>query len=772
MTICRLNLAFTHANNSAAFLSAKNETISITTNASLAASPDAIFTVVRRQLAATVAETTRPAYDACLQLARHIYGYGLAHRSIIPQLALQVDTLMQLVLLKAQTATNPEDLTCETANLYYNQLINQLSGLSQLYGPDSFMPKRPFDALREQVFTFLRGRMGETSDRLFHLEVMIFGATVCAWEAKARTRITTYDENSQHAIHLLNDKIEHPAEIDFETLTYPRTVLFIEKMIYHRLLLLVTIEHKLNEHIAKYYQKKVRISYEKVQPNKQAIIFEPQDADIVELGLFLQTKKACCSLVKHGIGSGTETLLKKLLAYKAQPDYKPDFYNLCIDMLIVNEIVFHKSELHAEWQEKSTFTRSQVIPVDKSKRHFSAASYLPRKRLKYLYNLGDRLHAALQTKPEEQTPESIHANFVFHNTIAIQNLQLLRYTFPKFIPVANSSLYARLACKISEFRNLQSAKTKGIKNFVKYEQFPFYSPFANKVFTFDIPTAKGYVDIVEEIKTLVTGRMQDKIGDLLKELDKKEPKKSFIEDLPTYTRRSIKPRKPNSTASRSPSPNTVTPPAAAVEVVTESLANVTLATAPPVKPLSFAVILPCARRVNDWFFPIGHKRDPFVHDPKYRDKVCSDNKKMWIRIKHSFARAVDNYLQEAVPTDDPEVLKMYNTTERKQLVGEIIVDTPTGQQKKQGIFTYTGKQIFHRFFTQKNSREIVSPDLHKGWDVLKKNKISPVIFEDEEAQDPASDDSYVESETPNLVVIVDPKNNARIRLVRLMQQLN
>lgn len=758
------------------------------------ASCNEVFARVATLLADSLNSPSNHSLDACFRLREQLRQYEHTNPLIEPSITKQVHALFAVVILKAATEDKTASLTplLTRANSQFPEmsaeeftycLMGALKGLADHYQTPSernkLLPKRPFGALREKALVYLSGRMGDKSSKLFDLDTTIFSVTLAWWEAKAKQQAKTPDANSLYAESLLCRKVDKPTNKDFETLTFPRDILYTEKMTLYHVMSLCTTDLILVRRVCALLKMGLEVSYEKATPTRQAIVFHIEQTGILEIGLLLQTKKAALRIVKHGIDLSTEALIRKLLAYKEEKTSNLSFFDLCIEMLTINELLYKKANLHDEWP-RFHCAGTVLTYKDPSERFFNTKSYLPRKRLKFLYTTGNYLHKCFHNSSTPLELEPLQER----ETISILYTKIFRDTTPSFLNADDTLLYEKLAGKIVECRNNSRQKTN---IFCNYEQIAFENETLGHEYVWNLTDIGSYKTILDAIARVHKG-ITVKVPFLLKKIPSsgQDSGKSFLEDLqqPAAPTKATTKRKKPPSSSRSPSPPTTGD-------LTSAFANMALSDSPkPPKVLPEAALPPekppvvikkpakqpktladllYAPRVTDWFCPPGSKRDPFVKDPKYSAVTYSAVEKYWIRTRHSFAHAVDKYLAVGIETTDQATLKLYKAKRRIQLVGDITVTSNLITQTKTGIFTYSiGKtgRIFHRWFTPKNSKEIVSPEAKKGWDVL--SEVQPEDATAEKDEMIAEDKSYVESETENLAVIVDPKNNARIRIVRLI----
>lgn len=769
--------------------------LTVKRDATLKASCDEVFRRVVTLLADSLKSSRNESLNTCFDLREQLRQYECAHSQIDSSIAKQVHALFALVLLKAATEDKTTRLTplltrasSEFIEMNPEQFthctMGALESLAHSYQTPSdrhkLLPKRPFGALRQKALIYLSGRMGDKSSKLFDLDTTIFSVTLAWWEAKAKQRANTPDANSLYAEDLLSKQADKPSNKALETLAFARDILFVEKMTLYHVISLCTADLILTRRVCTLLKMGLQVSYETVTAKRQAIIFDVEQTGILEMGLLLQTKKAALRIVKHGVDFSTEVLVKKLLAYKEEKNSNISFFELCVEMLTINELLYKKANLQDEWP-RFFCAGSALTHKAANERFYGTKSYLPRKRLKFLYTTGNYLHKSFDDSSRAHNLEEFHER----ETIAILYTKIFRETTPRFLHADDTALYEKLTSKIIEYRNNSRQKTY---NFYNYEQIAFENQELGHEYVWTHTDADSYKKILEAIGRVHKG-ITVKIPYLFKKIAPEklaDTEKDFLYDLqepPVRKQPSTKRKKPPS-SSRSPSPPSAFDLTTAFDKMTLSGTSEPQAVrAAPEKPLvakqktakqhktpaAISLSLPYAPRVTDWFCTPGSKRDPFIKDPKYSTGTYTPVDQYWIRARHSFAHAVDKYLTEGIETTDQATLNFYKAKRRIQLVGDITVTSDLITQTKTGIFTYSiGKtgRIFHRWFTPKNSKEIVSPEAKKGWNVLSEVQPEDIAAETEEMM--AEDKSYVESENENMAVIVDPKNNARIRIVRLI----
>ena len=796
MSFSRLSFAFKLAEQPDLYFTLDQQNgLTVKGDVALRASCNRVFQRIAVMFAETLAHTSCEKVSACLLLREQLNEYKRKNPELSPTLVQQVDALYTLIILKAATQDSSVRLTASLARAssptqeitteeYADCLMTTLKNLVDTYDMPceraKLLPKNAFSQLRPKALVYLSGRMGDKSAKLFDLEESFFKANLTWWQSKAQKLALIPDESSLRGQRLLNQKVDKPTNLDFETLVYPRNLLFIEKVALYHLISFTTAYFVAMQKVGTLLKSGLEASYEQVTPTRKAIVFHPEQTGILELGLLLQTKRACLRIVKHGVESSVEIFIQKLLAYKEQKDCDLQFYDLCIEMLTINELLYKSAVLHDEWP-KFDCAGKVLSYKDPKERYFSAISYFPRKRLKFLHRSGMYLHHNFRESGATLTLHSVQEK----ETIAILYTKIFKEFVLRFINNDDKILYDQLATKIVECRNNSRDKTVNLYNF---EQIAFENRLLRHEYVWRLTDGSSYQKICDGVERANKGVIV-KVPYLAKKLSSDDQPavldKDFLSDIrqpPPPAVKTQKRKKPPS-SSRSPSPPQ---PVGLVN----ALAKLTLVDAPsavevkevapqvlekikkPQKQPKLQPSIPAlfyASRVTEWFCPIGSKNDPFIKYPKYSAGKFSPLEVHWIRARHSYADTVDKYLAEGIETTDAQVLKFYKAKRRIQLVGDITITSGLITQTKTGVFTYSiGKtgRIFHRWFTSKNGKEIVSPETEKGWNVLNEPQPEDVAGEIEEKL--AADGSYVEVETENLVVVVDPKNSARIRIVKLL----
>ena len=421
-----------------------------------------IFNNTAKLLAQSLASSENAPLSACFTLNRTLQEFKKASPCKAESCSLQVDLLMTLILLKAScddthcalshaltAAVLPEERM--TQDQYFNCLTSTLNAFSdcQLIPGEQtmLMPKQGLAFLQYKSIVFLTDTNHIGTEKIFELNRLFFGVTAKRWALKAMSVCSELDESSKAGAILLNYVVQkNPPDMYFRILTYPRNVLFIEKLVLQNIYSFTMIDVFIQDKVTPWLEKGVSVAYSEMEPVKGArpLYLETKEEGILELGLYLQTKKQCDRLAK-GDTAGLDNFLRKLLAYKMQDDSDDDFFDLCRDMLVVNELLYKKSQLVADWKKLENAS-VYLCGLKTEHRLFKHRSYLPRKRLKFLCLAGMELYEHLNLHPTPRTaPEFNQLTYR-----SAKELWPLTKFFHFFVRDEDTLFYSRLDCKLSE----------------------------------------------------------------------------------------------------------------------------------------------------------------------------------------------------------------------------------------------------------------------------------------------------------------------------------
>lgn len=693
------------------------------------------------------------------------------------------------------TATRDSQLEA-TCQQVAERLIYELSAFTALDKLPGTLPKSPLVKLKEKALTFFAGKLPENSPQLYDLKKFYFPAAIARWKlergyAKEPTIQCDPDGDSLIGEEILADNSKKLNKTDFKILTYPRDLLFVEKQVLFYLKQLATIQCAIAQRVNKWHASGLKVSYLGQSQGEQALCYTIEG---LESELLVQTQRTSVRLVQNKDEYLLSNAVKKIWAYTQEPSYNKQLSDLCIELLETNELLYMNRQLVAEWR-KFEYIAEGLTEVETHKKLFETKSYLPRRRLAYLLETTKWLISYAATLPKEPIAErfSKQENAAGYCLIALQSLESKLEDSTEF--------YAQLAKRTSKAIQ-DSGNSRDI--YSRFEQILFrsteyyFGEEGYEEYTFNPITPKAYEETLSAINRLSMG-ISLNVPTLVQEFES-SPKtqsqdKGFAVTLPPRAPQraaSLKKRKksltpPTSTnTSRSVSPETAnSPPQLPVDEVTKLVANLTLApkvkSTVSVQPLKkiprkspslpkapeaqeISAKLRYDPRVLRWF-----KDDTILtKDPEYTSLPYSKKLQKWIYAEHNFARYADFYLRCGATDPDKARLDRLGVIERIQLLGDITIQFAKGVETKKGAFTFSkgdDGMYYHRTFTPLDREEPVDADYaKKAWKLLettpipKEAKSKPTVV--------AKDKSFLESETGDLVVLVDPKNNAFIRIVK------
>ncbi|MBS0635153.1 MAG: hypothetical protein JSR37_06800 [Verrucomicrobia bacterium] len=744
MTLSKLTCAFALAKDPNLYI-ALHESSGLTVKRDEAqkASIEQIFKRVACVVADSLTADKRESYEHCVALQKELMHHGVKHPA-----QKQAAALVELAVCKAMGEllhSNPQAVT----QLLKNALKNLASHFGYESEREKLFPKGFFDKLRYQLLTVLNSKFTNyaESNILFDLDGCIHEITVAWWEAKAARRKPCEKPPIRH-------------------LSYTRDLLYGERVLLQHVVGYATAVYLTEQKITK-----LQTQVEKLYYQNQALLFDIDEDELglVEIGLLVQLKQACLRMQRSGIDESTSKLVKKLVSYKEDPTHIPLFYDLAIELLKINELIYKAKTL----ADDTEMLLGLGVSLIQEKESLSSLSYLVRKRVKFLTNMVKDLDRDLKAPATYCLQESVE-----REAQAARIVATIRTLFKKFIKVSDHLLYRELHQKIASRRVEQGNK---IDTFCRHERLAYTNLNKNQEYIWAEIAPKNYEDFNDAIAKKLA-RVLLRITIFVQDAKKPQPERSFLPALPPAPtvvalkktkkkaesqQKTKRPSTPKSVESRSPSPLSLplVPPVEQPVLASKALpAQLQIAKPLPVVVLQTSPLPRYAERVSDWFSAIGSERDPFIKDPKYRDGAYSAEQQTRIRMYHNFGLAVDRCLSEAEETTDEEVLKLYKAKRRLQLVVELVRKDFFTKGVITLSFGHSGK-VFHRWFTPKNSRELVNPGVHDGWKVLNEEEdpLEHVEYDDSEMDD----GSYIESVTPNTITVADPKNTLTIRIARL-----
>lgn len=695
-------------------------------------------------------------YSDCLHVLIHL----------IYQKAFCTDTTQTLTTYFTITDNLQDAMSLD---LFTSSLDTQLQTFADLANKDvNVLPKGNFEPFKKAVFKHLI-ESGKPELAL-SLDQAFFTVTQKRWLLKAQAicELQKEDKNSLRAAELIENEISlPPSENDFNILCSLRDLLFVEKQLYSYLVKRLFIEMVITQKVIKWIKRGAELSY---TPNG-AINLDIKEEGILELGLILQAKKVCAKLIR-GESSLLRPFLQNLVAYEAQEEAKPCVVSLCRSLLLINELLYKNNQLVKEFER--LHPPACALVYGDSATLYPHKNYLVKKRFNYLFDIASMLFEW------EAKPTTLKA-LSLREYATITHLRVLATHQDFFTSKQDSRDYEVVTATIS--RGI--AVSQGRREKTRQYQTLYFETAHGAQFGWDKIDFQVFSETIKDVDHFLTTGLKVESRRLFKKLktlgpDTKDDKGyGFV--LPKIAPRRIAPQKaprpqtpPSVPTSRGSSPiaDAVEELAKSVEVLQvveptppsapKSMPVFVRAIVPP-KPLAPSPQYQYATRVSDWWAPGGSPDDPFVKIEKYRNGNFSARTKLWIRVEHAFALAVDSCLGEATGTKKQAILSQFNAKRRLQLIGQIEMDG----EVRVGVFTFTIDKagvIWHRWFTQKGRNEILNPGLEGALDSL------PEVQDDKAPATKAgpmkSDSSKITSITSNLVTISDPKFGATIKIFR------
>lgn len=563
------------------------------------------------------------------------------------------------------------------------------------------------------------------------------------------------------------------------------------------------------------YRDEDELFYEEEEGSSPALFWGASPVD--EAGIELQelVKKVACYLAneravrEEKISRAVEPLLKRLLAYGQQSQENQVFVDECIDILKINELVAIREQLLDEWQ-KSDFCAGGYTYNEKARQLFQSVGYLPRRHLAFLAKIGRSLFDYIDKTTQESIPHVVNQQKkvceLFYATICQLQPDPQKELYNKLTRSLNKVIQRFLSDSKDDAKRYQEVMviTTDLRPCdEEYEEYRFA----------DI-SPKAY----NELSELPVGLFQDPwlvVSKVHKRLGSVSPKNvggdRGYSYLPPSQKKQIQPAKPKRSSAASDSSNSSSPATSArsspelhtdaLQQVTQAIAKMTLkaVSAPPAapslvvpKPLSKVtlktplsaptrkkplqekpVVTAVAKLIYDdrvlrWNQDRLAVDDPVKTDPFYVAKNLTLRQRVWVHISHNFARIVDDFIDLGAQETNRKNLEHFAAARQVQLVGDITRIVNHRTERKKGFFAYSQSETsiwFHRYFSVKpKESEIIDKQYaERAWEVLKN---PPVPNPD--ASKPnlvAKDGSYVEYQSPELIVIYDPKNRVRIRIV-------
>ncbi len=665
------------------------------------------------------------------------------------------------------------------------------------------IPKNKIKPLKEKALSFLKAKITKHSPAYYDCKALkntFFPIAQAKWDLErgfANAVKIVEEGDSLIGQKILDNPPKKLSHQDLKIIAYPRDLLFIEKqMLLHlkeRTIVMLEVANRVNKWIGSGYN----VFFLFPESSTQGIFYEIASDNDLDQELVQQVKRACTMLARKGLEGLGDGILKKLAAYSLQLNHNPQLLEQCLQLLETNELYSIYSKLTQDWR-KVEYTADGLTSVSTTKKFFETQSYLPRRRLDYLLDLGYGLDSCSSISSNQ---ESILQCFTRLQTVYSLASDLLT-SFEKRM-LDDTALYTLLADRINE------ASGASMKNLTRHEQITFRSsdlPYWDpnyEEYSWKNTGKEYYVKTVTAIQEL-SGKLPATVRNLFKEYACRpqvaKTAKGFVEDIALPKRiavkRSVKRKPPSQSppvsenSSRSSSPETLEVPPhieipIQIEKLTASVASLTLtkfqAEMPRVNPKKQLKASPPAKeqeaeiistglkydiRVLRWF----RDKDILTTDPEYTHTKYGKKAAKWIYFDHSFARIADLFFNYAVVDTNKKNLEQYGAVaERRQLIGDVTMQFKKSKVTTKGAFTLSKNDAgltVHRLFSNTfRSGEIIDTGYAaQAWAILEKAGMpAPLAVKPKQM---AKDLSYVESQTEELIVIFDPKNNARIRLVK------
>ncbi len=706
--------------------------------------------------------------------------------------------------IKGITATTSQELAA-SCDLVMQRLVSDLEQFSFKNEAEE-LPKRGLALLKEKSIAYFKNKLGEGDRSLRALECTFFPIAEITWKymrglANFKQIVANPGDHrdSMHGQQLLREMPRSVKEYDIELLVFPRDVLFLKGQLQYYLKLFSLIQLAIAERINHEIATRVTVTCDGQEP---IFFFGDDAAGDVERGLQCEIKRVSRRIVQKGIlerpgfvVTGVTQLMQKLLSYKKNDSHSPEFYQQCLKILEINELFSMHKQLLADWHRQK-FSSGGFTNVESDKKLFDTISYLPRRELMFLRKAGKKFIEQLELL--ESDP--LVMRFEEQEKLAKQYCKI----FTRFETEADVTTYSKLANRITELAN--RVKTNRLDIYGFYHEVCVVSTEYDsddeefEEYIWKDTGAEQYVALAEATKSLDDGLVLV-VPSVVARCEAKGPDESrdrgFAVAMPPRAKQpqliSKKKRKKSLTppsasdsscdSSRSSSPGS--PPAAPTVLVdTLALDVAKLALNKPIrqatqpkkvvrvlsaqpqesKPQEVSAKLKYDVRVLRWF----RQSDILQTDPEYSGKTYGPSQEKWIYVEHNFARFADFYLLHGAADTDKARLSRLGACERIQLVGDITIKFPHGDETKRGTFTYSkglDGLFYHRCFAPFDREEVIDQAYAEQAGKVLDLAETPKEY-NTKPQLVTKDGSCKQSEADDLVVLVDSKNRAIVRLVK------
>ncbi len=553
-------------------------------------------------------------------------------------------------------------------------------------------------------------------------------------------------------------------------LGYARDILFFLQKMHHFARRYTTLQLAIAERIEFQSAQNINVLF-----RESAFTYALEDAPPLHKAVM----RSCKYVAKEGITSRVDSTLKLLLEYKKDPEYSPELYERFISFLELNELFYLTVKLEEEWMSLAFSSKRMVLHTIKE---FRARTYLPAKQLEFLtYSLmtfkDNYIPSIARCSVRDQAISIKAMAKYFSHTLDTLGIE----THDEFHLALTKSLQTMLKGAPKRINELTC------RRFSTEEGESFEEYYWTNI------TLDEYTKTLAEIQGLKEGIALFLPTQMVKVGTRKplSEDRGFAVDIP---KRQIQPQKPkkkkvstpspcsspspllvHNERSRSASPEEPSPPSPPkplpkVEELTLAVAKLSIAKIPEVAVVSREPEIPVVRaklkydiRVLRWYYDKRHVEHPFNADSEYQGLL---NKPDWIVIEHNVARYIDLFYEYASIDKSPES----EFGDRRQLVLAVTRSHENRESTRVGLLTWTKSKvdglIYHRWFVKEVPGKTEHFDeryVQEAFEQLKARPLPPPFKG--KPRDKERDESFLELKDERFIVISDPKNSVRVRLI-------
>ncbi len=561
------------------------------------------------------------------------------------------------------------------------------------------------------------------------------------------------------------DPPKNPKKTEMDVLVYARDILFFQQTMHHFARRHAVLQLAISERIVHQSSQNIEVIFA-----GNTFTYNQEECPVHKAVM-----KACKYIAKEGVTSRIESALKLLVDYKKDPNHIPEHYERLVHFLELNELYYQSVLLEEEEWDKVSYSCKKI--VNNVIKEFRTRGYLPCKQLEFLIYShiafkDNFLPAVTACSVKEQA-----ASIKVKATEYLEVLDSLSIEPNRtFFQAVDKALHTMLA---------KMPKSRPFDVTTRY--FASDKDNDDDGYLWTKISYDTYMSLLQSIEELSRGVCLSLPSELIR-IEQKKPTANRGFDVAIPERKVVvqkkkrkKPPTPTSSpsppptleGSRSASPETISPlpkpkpqrerePKATrrVESLTKAIANLTLFPEPEIPIVQSG--LKYDKRVTRWRLDVTHPDHPFNSDPAYQNVGNKD----WVILEHIVARYIDQFYKYAV-ADRPK--KEYDFAERRQLVVSITKMGPIEETRMGVLIWAKGNRdglVYHRWFEPEEAGKTEHFDesyVQESYKMLKARPLPPPFMG--KPKEKALDGSFLELQDERFIVISDPQNNVRVRLI-------